>query len=282
MKISSTVVVYNPDEQVFLNIETFINGVDILYIIDNSDKPNENIIEKFKELDKTKYISNNGNLGVAYALNIAVKESISNGYDFLLTMDQDSTPDVKMLENMKCFIKENNVSDIGIIAPVQIFLEGQKINNNKLYEELDMTMTSGNLVNLKILSTIDGFMNDLFIDQIDHEYCLRLRSKGFRVLQLNNAILYHKLGDTKHVNLIVTKKMFISHNPIRIYYLFRNGFYVNKLYKSQFPNFSKYFIRRIISEFIYTILIEKNKIQRFQFMYKGFMDYKKNRFGKYV
>lgn len=42
-------------------------------------------------------------------------------------------------------------------------------------------------------------MNDLFIDSVNHEYCLRLQKNGYKVIQLNTAIFEHNLGNrTEH------------------------------------------------------------------------------------
>jgi rhamnosyltransferase len=282
MKISGTIILYNPVEKVISNIKSYINDIDFLYVVDNSDKPNEDIVNKIKEISNLEYIYNNGNIGIAKALNIAINKSIENNYDFILTMDQDSTPDPNMLKNMKEFIKNTNVNDIGIIAPFHFVLKTQKIDTKNLFKEVNMTMTSGNLVNLNILSKVGGFIDELFIDHVDHEYCLRLRYNGYKVIQLNNAILYHELGELKYINLLFKKKAITSHSPLRMYYIFRNGFYVNNLYKSKLPDFHQYFIKLIINEILYTIIIEKNKLKRFKLMLKGFLDYKKNKLGKYV
>ena len=39
-------------------------------------------------------------------------------------------------------------------------------------------MTSGNLLNLKIAEKIGDFEEKLFIDEVDHDYCYRIRRKA--------------------------------------------------------------------------------------------------------
>jgi len=52
-------------------------------------------------------------------------------------------------------------------------------------------MTSGNLLNLHAVKQIGGFSEDLFIDRVDQEYCLRLRMNNFRVIQVNFVVFDH-------------------------------------------------------------------------------------------
>jgi rhamnosyltransferase len=44
------------------------------------------------------------------------------------------------------------------------------------------TITSGSLVSLTVFQLLGGLRDDFFIDCVDHEYCLRARAHGFRVM----------------------------------------------------------------------------------------------------
>jgi rhamnosyltransferase len=66
MKIDGMVVLYNPDNTTELidNINSYIKYVDRLYIVDNSDVKNENLIKNVLSIsDKCVYVNNNGNQG---------------------------------------------------------------------------------------------------------------------------------------------------------------------------------------------------------------------------
>ena len=97
------------------------------------------------------YIKNKSNLGIATALNQAANLAIKEGYDFLLTMDQDSLPDENMISKMIESIQELNLNDIGIISPVHVNkYDTLKVEKEKISYKFD-AMTSGNLLNLKLL-----------------------------------------------------------------------------------------------------------------------------------
>ena len=85
MKICGVVVWYNPDK--VSNIKSYLNHLDKLYIVDNS---NNNNFELTKNLGEITYIPLLCNKGIAYALNVGLKKALDEKYDFILTMDQDS------------------------------------------------------------------------------------------------------------------------------------------------------------------------------------------------
>lgn len=63
-------------------------------------------------------------------------------------------------------------------------------------------------------------MERLFIDQVDHEWCFRARSKDLQTLVAHDAILAHDLG----VGVIhfFGKAKSIHRSPIRHYFIVRN------------------------------------------------------------
>lgn len=74
--IAGIIVLYNPTEEVFENIQSYINDIDALYILDNTDTPTPNILEGLRNIEKAKYFSMNGNKGLAYALDYGVKKRL--------------------------------------------------------------------------------------------------------------------------------------------------------------------------------------------------------------
>lgn len=282
IKLAAVVVLYNPEPNIIDNILSYINKVDRLYIVDNSEIPDQNLITQITNIKNTEYISNKENLGIAKALNIGSFKAINDQYHWLLTIDQDSKPQKDMINNLTDFIEKNDMANIAIISPVQIIQANQDITHSTLFAEKDQVMTSGNILNLKIFQKVNGFLDYLFIDQVDHEYCLRIRSHGYKIIQINNAFLDHKLGERKKIKLLFFTKERNQHSPLRIYYIFRNGLYVNKKYKKLFPEFNKYIKNVFRNEIICIFLVSEDRIKRFKFIIQAYFDYKNNIFGKYL
>ena len=54
--ISSTVILYNPDRYVLGNIASYIDYIDVLYAVDNSDDPDLCVLSNIKNMAKVKYL----------------------------------------------------------------------------------------------------------------------------------------------------------------------------------------------------------------------------------
>ena len=271
MKIAGTVVWYNPNNENVENINTYIDYMDKLYIIDNSNKNNIKLVQEIKKIYKIEYISNMSNLGIAKALNIACEKSFNDGYKWILTMDQDSKFSLETInEYMKLFFKEDK-SKIGIIAP-RYSINGIVIPKNKY-----SVITSGSILNLNIYKKIGGFLEKLFIDEVDHEICFRIIKNGYKIIQFDEVILEHELGNTEIKKIFNRTFSVNNHSALRRYYIVRNKLYVKKLY----PQFTKEYYKEILKLLVKIILFEKFKFQNIKYILYGIRDYKKNVMGKY-
>ena len=78
MKLLGVVVLFNPDENVWANISTYINGVDELILWCNSSIPTIPVLN-----GKVVVMGDGNNVGVGKALNEAVLYAMKNGYTHL-------------------------------------------------------------------------------------------------------------------------------------------------------------------------------------------------------
>lgn len=91
-RYAGVVVLYQPDDEVVSHVKTYINAIECLYVIDNSTNYNEYVIEKLNEIPKCKYVSLDGNKGLAVALNIGCNMAKEDGFDeqfFIAYIDVD-------------------------------------------------------------------------------------------------------------------------------------------------------------------------------------------------
>lgn len=284
-------MLYNPTPDVNNNIKSYINGIEKLYVVDNSVNDNSSII---KENKKIIYIPNYDNLGIATALNIGAKKAIEDGFDYLLTMDQDSCFNKKDIIKMVSMIKNysenedlkqfygSDLSNIGLFSPLHVVNHNFDIMGkpNSKYDSPVNVMTSGNIINLKAFQDINGFKDDFFIDCVDFEYCMHLRKKGYNIVRNNDIILNHELGN------YVEKKIFgkvystFEHNYIRRYYIIRNRHYLCDLYWNDFNEYCRLEKKCSFKELKLVWLCEKHKLKKTYYMLKGYIDYKKGRSGR--
>jgi rhamnosyltransferase len=144
-------------------------------------------------------------------------------------------------------------------------------------------MTSGNLLNLSAYQVVGPFLDELFIDFVDVEFCLRLRQKGFLVVQANRAILKHNLGNITNVKILFKQLRTSNHSPLRRYYITRNRFFVWNKYH-EFDVAKEAIAKDKVSfrgEIRNILLMEKYKIAKLAMIVKGYFDYKRNVFGKF-
>lgn len=244
MKIAAVVVWYNPKEltkpdEAYHNIKTYASILERVFVIDNSDNDNSNLLLSMKNIE---YHSCGKNIGIAAALNIGCEKALRDGFDWCLTMDQDSYWENGELESYIESAKklyESEPSEIASMAPRlrmpikslhDIFVNLMRPIYYKFckpseYKIIDRTITSGNLIKLSVWLKIGKFNEFLFIDGVDFEYCFRLQRNGYKIAWIRAARLNHSIGDNKF-RLLKSGK----HNDFRLYYMVRNNIYLAKLY----------------------------------------------------
>lgn len=276
MRLAGVVVLYNPDDTVGDNIDSYVNQLDILYVVDNSEKKNRCLINRLIKNHKISYIDNHGNKGIARALNIGAMNAIKQKCDFLLTMDQDSRASENMMEKLVDYISQHDVEKLGIVSAYHKQPNEKNCYHLKEFESLTVVMTSGNLLNLNAYRKTGKFLEKLFIDMVDYEYCLRLNMKGYKIIRVNSAILYHEEGENWSENGL-TK---VIHSPVRTYYYVRNYLYVRKRYKDIFPDSVQALQKNCIIAARTNLIYGRERVKRLLYILRAFVDYKLNRYGR--
>lgn len=288
-KVAAIIISYNPDNNLLDSINLLINQVEKIIIVDNGSesekKKNINLIKDINN-EKIKIIFNQENLGIATALNIGVKDALKQGYNWILTMDQDSKVSSNMIEEMfevYSTIDESERKDILSIFPNFVDERIQSIEENSemnAYEYVDADITSGNLLKAEVFDKVGFFDDSLFIDLVDTDFCMRLNEENIKMIKVRDAILYHSLGESQTVKSIFGKFNTSNHSALRRYYMTRNRFYTWEKYKdlnSFTLNRDKKLFKK---EFIKIILGENDKINKIKMVFKGYKDYKKGIRGK--
>lgn len=280
-KIAGVVVLYNPDSKVWENIESYLYEVGQLYIIDNSDSKSQTPPSRISTRENVIYINNRANLGIAHALNQGARLAIQASFEWLLTMDQDSRASDNMVGQLLSACQNIKKEEIGIIAPRYV-LGFEKESPKTGIEDVLTTITSGNLLNLEAYSKAGPFREDFFIDYVDHEFCLRLKLYKYKVLINNDVLLYHALGESQHYSFFGQTLSSSNHSFIRRYYITRNRLAVLDKYRKHFPDYFNAHNNKNFKELVKLILFEKDKLRKFKSVVRGFIDFKRNRFGKYT
>ncbi len=280
-RIAGVVVLYHPGEELLENIASYAGQLDVLFAIDNSEGDTPIPALNLRESGNVIHVANGRNLGVAAALNRGARLALEHGCDYLLTMDQDSSAAPGMVAELLACLDGPAASPIGIVAPCLVTKPGQEQSSVTCCEEVPVAMTSGNLLNLAAFRSVGPFMEELFVDFVDIEYCLRLRKKGFRIVRANRALLRHSVGRLLKFRLFSRDLYLTSHSPLRKYYKTRNRFFVADIYRDSFPAFCRADRARFLLELVRLLFFEDGKKEKLAMIRKGYADYRTGRMGRY-
>lgn len=276
-RIAAVVVLYHPGMDVIANIQSWADQVDTVVAVDNSEGDISAVVATIAAMEHVTLIRTQRNEGIARALNVGVEMAIADGYNFLLTMDQDSCASPDMVAKMFVCMNDDE-ANIGIISPFHSTKSSGAPPVDAACDDVMTPMTSGCLMNLAAYDVVGPFRDDFFIDFVDNEYCLRLRQAGFKVLRVNSALLQHTVGDTRIYGPFVAT----NHSPLRRYYKTRNRFQVFSEYVMVFPGHCLFDLVRLAKEIASIILFEGEKRDKLYMMWRGWCDFRHGKFGKYA
>jgi rhamnosyltransferase len=175
------------------------------------------------------------NYGIATAQNTGISWAVELGADVIVLLDQDSEPDVDFIGRMLAHVTPGVP---GVWAPVcrdkatGEELPSFRLNGLRMASKVfsagstapcpvDMVIASG-IVATTVTFPVVGLMDEeLFIDFVDFEWCLRCRSRGVPICVVPDAVLPHSIGE-RTVDMGVMRGP--VHGVARSYYKIRNCF----------------------------------------------------------
>lgn len=268
MKTYAVIVWFHPNSECvdyMLNYSRFVDGA---IIVDNSACSNVNYLEN---LPNVEYLPLMENRGIAAALNIGYERAIKAGAEWVLTMDQDSGFEPDQIRELITAAEQALEDNIAIIAPAW-----QDNSFTLAIQECNSVITSGSLVRLSAYKKISGYNESLFIDEVDHEFCFRLKRAGYRILRINSVRILHSIGELLTIKFLFFQMSSLNHNHVRKYYMTRNRLYMRKY----FSEFGLQYLKMIMTDILRVILIEENKYLKLKYMIKGVVDHFKGIGGK--
>lgn len=214
MSILAVVVTYYPEIDLLKrNICSFIDYVDEVLIWENTP-----------EFEKSKYrISVNGKIkycgdgtnSISKALNYAWTYAKENGYEYILTMDQDSQWD-----DFRGFLDQtifNSDAPLGLWGPNAY----ENIIPSGIME-FDKIITSGMLIKTDLVNYIGGWNEIFSIDCVDESFCLQAYRKGIKSYILGKCRLHQQYGTPKIVSFLGHSAIITYDSPRRLYSIYRS------------------------------------------------------------
>lgn len=281
-KICASIITYNIDNKIINVVNSIINQVDLVVIVDNASKTETKmILNDLEKLDKVKVIFNLENVGIAKALNQGVKYAEAKGMDWIITLDHDSICDENMIENMfKAYYMYNKLESVGILTPKIYEINkndfiSKKHSSEEIYIEVKDCIQSGSIYKLDLFKKIGYFNESLFIYHVDYDLCEKVLKSGYKILQCNNTILHHEEGYKIPKRFLGKTIFYNNYSGMAIYYITRNTVYMSKKYNILYS-------KRIVKDLIHIILYDKNRWELLLYWSRGLKDGLLNRYGKLV
>ena len=222
------------------------------------------------------------NLGVAAALNRGFEWALLNGFDAVISFDQDSRPAVGMVGQLQnAWLKAVlQTPCLGAIGPATVdHQSGQDMftfapynwtrhrflpSQNKTYV-VDHLITSGCLTPCAVWQDVGPMNESLFIDWVDNEWCARARLKGYQLLMDGGTKMTHSIGE---VSRPLLWRRFHFHQPLRHYYLLRNALLIAK--QSKFDlGWRMHHILYALRVIVASLLLGNQKLSRLDYALRG-------------
>lgn len=255
-QVVAVVAAFKPSLSLVHTVRELLNQVSHVVVVDDgSPITSEPVLRDLTDAGAT-VVRQELNSGIAAALNAGVGKARAQwDPDFLLTLDQDSSPTEQYVRlaldtyhralaagHRVGFITASKYS--GHPIPV---LSGK----GPLVQPFD-PMQSGFLIPRSTLDDVGLFEEGLFIDGVDSEYTMRTRATGLTVLVGEGCEIEHDLGEReaftlfgKPVSILGREVLYNYHSPSRIYYICRNGTFLTLRYLHKDPAWVG---RRLIEE----------------------------------
>ena len=283
MKFLAIIVTFNPDvNRLEENIKAISAQVDKVAVVDNGSE-NKEFLSRISFVYNAEVIENKKNKGIAYALNQGMKYAYENGYEWAITLDEDSVCPEGIISNAKKLLSTGNIkmvynlncdkNDIAMIVPLiketasgELCELGTKVST-KEFQEVKKCITSAAITNVKIWKKLRGFDNKLFIDYVDYDYALRCIINDYKIIRMNEVILDHRIGKSEYKKFLWTRIRVANHSPYRKYFIARNIVIYIRRYAKHISVLAE--ILRLIKVFMLIVLYEDNKREKLGACFRG-------------
>lgn len=278
-KLVSIIVCYKTDLNKFKNIiQRHISNFRHVILVNNSPEISLDLFS----ISQVSVIKNDGNVGLSLALNIGILEAKKKGAKMVALFDQDTELPLNFTQEMLHFIdRYQGDNEVAVYSPIfhnHVIDETSRHINFKPFRlirgkvgESDYAyphyvITSGSIISMRALDDVGLMREELFIDFVDIEWCLRARRKGFEIVAINKVIIDHHLGDYA---VQFMGHRYPIHSPLRMYYYFRNAMYLYRLTEIEW-NWRVVDGARNLFRFLFYMLFVQNRPTYFRYIIKGY------------
>jgi len=277
--VGAVVVAYFPDGEFEDRLRRLLPQVSEVLVVDNT--PEGNCKERLKAMGRRLHVADLGtNVGVAAALNHGLKWAVESQHRWLLTLDQDTLcyPDMvqTLLKVQASCALEPAIVGANYFDPRSGRTEVPEQGNDWL--EQITVITSGSLIDVAVADSVGGFREDYFIDQLDHEFCLRVRRHGRRVIMSRKPLMSHSIGGPAGTYVPLWGPV-PHHAALRKYYITRNSLVTIADYWRNEPGWCARRLTRLLLGLGLIAVLESDRVAKVRAFAAGAVDGVRRRMG---
>ena len=228
------VILYHPDEAALNHLADLVRwNYRTIAVVNAADRQS---LARLRALPLARLIENASNQGLAFAINQGIEAGCDLGAGYLMLLDQDSRTGADLGRELLAIAAERQRHgvDLGCIGPVPVDRK-RPLAATTLRDRappgafvlgVPTVITSGMLIPRSAIERVGGMWNELFIDQIDHEWCFRAHAAGLTVLLALEVTLEHDIGDAGFSLFGAYKP--VHRSPVRHYHIVRNTLWLGR------------------------------------------------------
>jgi rhamnosyltransferase len=286
MSTCAVIVTFLPQAAVLGNLAKIRSQVQGLVVVDNGSPVDllAPLRASASKLDFT-LIQNPVNRGIAAALNMGVAWAKAQGFRYVFLFDQDSTVTEGFTQAMLAEYEAHpQQQKLAVVTPSQIEQSTGHTRTHRFAKDGSplVAITSGSLMPLAIFDRCGWFQEDLIIDCVDHEYCLRARSQGYTLAACQQAVLHVAVGVTTAHQAFGVTILARNYNARRRYYLTRNRLVMVLRFWKQQPAWCCRALQDIVQDAVKVAFVEEERWSKMRNTARGICDALCGRMGKIV
>jgi rhamnosyltransferase len=275
-EICALITTYRPDDGFPARVERVRSQVGLVIIIDDGASVENagKLRTWFGGLPDVVLHHNPQNVGLSAALNSGVSIARTKGFNWLLTLDDDTLVTPTMIERL--LIKRRQFDDrrpVGLAGmswtEAGSTTPAAKTPNDPSWADKRGIITSGSLFSIAMYDAVGPFREDYIIGAIDYEYCMRARAKGFRIVKFAEIGFEQRLGRPFIHRLGPLSFRTYNYSAPRYYYGFRNNLMNVRANALRDPLYAMAVCIYILKTFLTVGLFEADGHKKARFMLLG-------------
>ncbi|MCQ2466571.1 MAG: glycosyltransferase family 2 protein [Clostridia bacterium] len=269
------IVLFNPDfVRTKENINAILPQVDKLFLVDNGSKDISELKEFYKNETKIELFESGKNLGIASALNRLVAMAHKAGFEWILTLDQDSVCEPELIAKYDETLKKVSGRKVGMLTcvPYDRNFGVEKIQDFKgEYTNVERCITSACFTNVAAVIDVGGFDDSMFIDYVDFDMCFLMTEAGYEIIKIGYYGILHELGSSTRKSFLGREVIVTNHSPFRRYWYSRNVVYCMRKH----PISKLKYNIKLYGRLMVVVLYEKDKKAKLKEGFRGIKDGRK-------